>query len=80
MATVDQIRNGLIDKILTISNKDFLVALDKLVTSNASESQLIALTNDQKAMLELSEQDIKNGNLISQEAMEKRNLAWLSEM
>ena len=80
MATVDQIRNGLIDKILTIGNKDFLVALDKLVTSNASESQLIALTNDQKAMLELSEQDIKNGNLISQEAMEKRNLAWLSEM
>ena len=80
MATVDQIRNGLIDKILTISNKDFLVALDKLVTSNASESQLIALTNDQKAMLELSEQDIKNGNLIYQEAMERRNLAWLSEM
>ncbi len=80
MATVDKIRNGLIDKILTISNKDFLVALDKLVTSNASESELVALTNDQKAMLELSEQDIKNGNLISQEAMEKRNLAWLSEM
>ena len=31
-------------------------------------------------MLEMSENDIKNGNLISQEAMNKRNLEWLNEM
>jgi hypothetical protein len=80
MATVDKIRNGLIDKILSIKNKDFLEALDKLVTSSSSESEIIELSDEQKSMLEMSEQDIKNGKLISQEAMDKRNLEWLNAM
>jgi hypothetical protein len=80
MATVDKIRNGLIDKILSIKNKDFLEALDKLVSSSSSESELVELTIEQKAMLEMSEQDIKNGKLISQEALDKRNLEWLNAM
>ena len=80
MATVDNIRNGLIDKILSIKNKDFLVALDKLITSSSSESDIIELTKEQKIMLEMSEQDIKTGKLISQEAMDKRNLEWLNAM
>ncbi len=80
MATVDNIRNSLIDKILTIKNKDFLQALDKLITSSTAASELVELTNEQKIMLEMSEEDIKNGNLISQEAMNKRNLEWLNAM
>ncbi|MFN4762256.1 hypothetical protein ACKGJN_03955 [Gillisia sp. Q332] len=36
------------------------------------------LTTEQKKMLEMSETDIKNGRLISQEAMDKRNLEWLN--
>lgn len=31
-------------------------------------------------MLEMSEDDIKNGRLISQEEMDKRNLEWLNEL
>ena len=80
MATVDNIRNGLIDKILSIKNKDFLQALDQLITSSSSSSDLVELTNEQKIMLEMSEEDIKNGKLISQDAMNKRNLEWLNEM
>lgn len=80
MATVDNIRNGLIDKILSIKNRDFLVALDKLISSSSSESDIVELTDEQKAMLEMSEEDIKNGELISQEAMNKRNLEWLNAM
>ena len=76
MASVDKIRNGLIDKILTIKNKDFLEALDKLISSSA---YYIELTNEQKELLEMSEKDIENGRLISQEAMVKRNLEWLNE-
>lgn len=37
------------------------------------------LTSEQKEMLELSEQDIEAGKLISQEAMKNRNLEWLNE-
>ena len=80
MATVDKIRNGLIDKIVSIKNKDFLEALDKLVASSSAESDIVELTNAQKEMLEMSEKDIKNGKLISQEAMDKRNLEWLNAM
>ncbi|WP_421811956.1 hypothetical protein [Flagellimonas sp.] len=80
MATIDKIRNELIDKILSIRNKDFLEALDKLVSSSAFESDVVELTNEQKKMLEMSEQDIKSGKLISQEAMDKRNLEWLNTM
>ena len=78
MATVDKIRNGLIDKILAIKNKDFLQALDKLISSSSSDTDIVELTDEQKQMMELSEADIKNGRLISQEAMDKRNLEWLN--
>lgn len=80
MATVNKLRNGLIDKILSIKNKEFLEALDKLISSSTSESEIVELTDEQKIMLEMSEQDIKNGKLISQEAMDKRNLEWLNAM
>lgn len=78
MEAVDKIRNGLIDKILSIRNKNFLQTLDKLISSSASELDIIELTKEQKAMLEMSENDIKNGRLISQEEMNKRNLEWLN--
>ncbi len=80
MATVENIRNRLIDKILSIKNKDFLVALDKLISSSSSESEIVELSKEQKIMLEMSEEDIKTGKLISQEAMDKRNLEWLNAM
>jgi len=79
MATVDKIRNELIDKILAIQNKDFLEALDKLVSSTVSKDQPVSLSKEQKLMLEMSEEDIKNGRLVSQEEMVKRNLEWLNE-
>ncbi|MCF6278735.1 MAG: hypothetical protein L3J14_00125 [Flavobacteriaceae bacterium] len=78
MATVDKIRTGLIDKILSIKNKDFLMTLDKLISSSKSELEIVELTYEQKAMLEMSEYDIKAGKLISQDAMNKRNLEWLN--
>lgn len=80
MTTIEKIRNGLIDKILSISNKDYLGALDKLVSLSPSESERKKLTSEQKVMLEMSERDIRKGKLISQKAMDKRNLEWLNEM
>ncbi|NRA92552.1 MAG: hypothetical protein HRU26_07680 [Psychroserpens sp.] len=78
MATVDKIRSGLIDKILSIRNKDFLLALDSLISSSSADNEVVGLTTEQKEMLEMSEADIKSERLISQEAMDKRNLEWLN--
>jgi archaellum component FlaF (FlaF/FlaG flagellin family) len=80
MEKVDDIRNGLIDKISTIKNKELLLALDNLISSSPNNSEVVELTSEQKEILEMSESDIKNGNLISQEAMDKRNLEWLNAM
>lgn len=77
MATIDKIRNKVIDKILSIRNKEFLEALDKLISFSASESDVVKLTDEQKEMLQMSEEDIKYGRLISQDVMDKRNLEWL---
>jgi hypothetical protein len=57
-----------------------LIALDTLISTSTSDSDIVELTAEQKLMLEMSEDDIKNGRLISQEAMNKRNLEWLNEM
>ena len=78
MPTVDKIRNGLIEKILSIRNKEFLEALDKLISSSSSDSDIVELTDEQKEILQMSEEDIKKGSLISQEQMDKRNLEWLN--
>lgn len=77
--TVETIRNGLIDKIMSIQNREFLEALDILISSGKPESEIVYLSDEQSEMLEMSVQDIKYGRLISQEAMDKRNLEWLSE-
>jgi hypothetical protein len=78
MATVDKLKIGLIEKIQSIEDRDFLEALDNLISSGKLESEIIHLTIEQKEMLEISEFDIENGKLISQEAMLKRNLEWLN--
>lgn len=78
MATVDKIRNSLINKIISIRDKEILEAIDKLVS--LSESDIVELTIEQKEMLQMSEDDIDNGQLISQDQMNKRNLEWLNEM
>ena len=44
--------------------------------NEATVSDGIRLTDEQKEMLLMSEEDIKYGRLISQEEMDKRNLEW----
>jgi len=78
--TVDNLRDGLIEKILSIKNKNFLETLDNLISSSSSELEIVELSNVQKTMLEMSEIDIQQGQLVSQEAMDKRNLEWLNAM
>ena len=79
MAKVDNIRNGLIDKIMSIRNKAFLEALDKLVSSSAASEEVVYLTDEQKEMLKMAEEDLKYGRVVSQEDMMKRHKQWLDE-
>ncbi len=79
MATVDTLRDHIIDKLLTISNKEYLSALNQLVENSSVDKGLVNLTAEQISMLKLSDQDIENGRLISQDELDKNDLEWLKE-
>lgn len=79
MAQVDIIRNGIIDRLLAISDKEYLTALLRLLDNSAVQDGKIKLTKEQKLMLEMSENDIANGRLITQSDLDKSDLKWLKE-
>lgn len=77
MDTADNIRNNIINKLLTISNKEYLNALYKLISKSSVENDAIQLSDDQLLMLNMSEDDIKNNRIVSQEELDKMDLEWL---
>lgn len=79
MASIDILRNRIIDKLHSIQNADLLKALDDLVESKINPNQKVKLTDAQKEMLKMSESDIKAGKLIDHELMDKEDLEWLNE-
>ncbi|MFA9187508.1 hypothetical protein AAGV33_03550 [Flavobacterium sp. FBOR7N2.3] len=80
MTGADNIRNSIIDKLLTISNKDYLLALYKLVSTSNINEETIQLSEAQILMLNMSEEDIKNNRIVSQEELDKMDLEWLKSL
>ena len=64
---------------MAISNSDYLKALDKIIDSSNVQETSIALTEEQKIMLAMSDEDIKTGKVIDQESLSKQELEWLKE-
>ncbi len=79
MATIDTLRDNLIDKLLTISNKEFLITLNQLIDNSTIQKTPIELTASQIEMLKLSDKDIEEGRLIAHEDVMRDSLAWLKE-
>ena len=79
MSTTDLIRNNIIDKLLTISNEEYLSALYQLVNSSSVGQDAIQLSEEQVIMLQLSDEDIVNGKFITQDQLDNDDLKWLSE-
>lgn len=80
MTATDNIRNSIIDKLLTISNSDYLEALYQIVIKTSEENQVIKLSEDQLLMLNMSEDDLKFGRIISQDELDKTDLEWLKSL
>jgi hypothetical protein len=79
MAKAYLIRNGIIDILLSITSQDYLTELYKLIENSSSALQGVKLSEDQILMLKLSENDIKQGKLISQSQIDIEDLKWLKE-
>lgn len=80
MTKTDNIRNSIIDKLLTITDSEYLSALYKLIRKNESNDDTIHLTNEQLMMLNMSEEDIAKDQLISHEELDKADLEWLKTL
>ena len=80
MLTTDHIRNGIIEELLAISNKDYLTALFQLVKNSPADKGTVKLTGEQIIMLKLSERDIRKGKLIPHSQLDKSDLKWLKEL
>lgn len=75
----NQIKHRLIDKILSTNNDKVLSAIDQLLDSVEFQEEKVSLTKEQKMMLEMSETDLKNGETMAQEDLDKDDLAWLKD-
>ncbi|OQX78264.1 MAG: hypothetical protein B6D61_05985 [Bacteroidetes bacterium 4484_249] len=73
MTTLDSTKNQLIDRILTTRNEQLSVAIENIFVSTKKENE-ISLTSEQIEMLMMSEQDIKNGNLVSESELDKLDM------
>jgi predicted transcriptional regulator len=79
MTTVENLRDSLIDKLLSISSEEYLVALNQLVEKSDLAGEPVKLTEQQIMLLKLSDEDIEAGRLIPHEELYKNMLAWLKE-
>jgi hypothetical protein len=77
MSQIDQLRNGIIDRILAITDRKYLNRIEEFISQETPNSARRSLTKEQKMMLELSLADIEKGALISQEDLDRYDYAHL---
>lgn len=79
MPAIDILRDRLIDMLLTIQDERVLRALDQLLCSKMNPEEKVKITDAQRRMLQLSEDDIKYSRTISQDNMDQEDLDWLDD-
>ncbi len=77
MNTLDSLKNRLIDRILVTRNEKLLAAIESIFTSTEKDEPLL-LSSEQIEMLQMSEKDIENGDLISESDLSKSDSEWMS--
>jgi len=76
MTAIENIKNGLIDRILATKNEKLLQAISTIFES-AQVEEKVSLSSEQLEMLAMSEDDIANGRLISEDDLDKLDSGWL---
>ncbi len=79
MTKTDALRNEIIEKVLCISDKEYLSAIKCIVDNKEYQDHVVKRTKEQKLMLDLSDIDIKNGDVLTHKDLMKKKLAWLKE-
>lgn len=77
MISATDIRNKVIDQLMAIKDADYLRALSDMIDNSNVQEKPVSLTEEQKIMLAMSEEDIKGGRTIDQFILNERELQWL---
>ncbi|AOR28398.1 hypothetical protein FORMB_13540 [Formosa sp. Hel1_33_131] len=75
MTHIEEIRQSIIDKLLSINSEELLSAFNKILESKSED--FIQLTKEQKEMLQMGKDDIVNGRMIPQSEVDKMDAEWL---
>lgn len=76
MESLSNIKNDLIDQIMVTENEELLFAIQSILESTVPNEKLV-LDSYQIEMLLMSERDISEGNLISEEELRKEDSKWM---
>ncbi|WP_316794742.1 hypothetical protein [Pedobacter frigoris] len=76
-SSIDHLRNAIIDKLMAISNKDYLVALNKLMESEVAQSKIDKEELPEHVVegIKRGQADYEAGRYVTLEAFEKKLLS-----
>ena len=77
MTPLETIKNNLIDHIMATKNEKILHAIENLFKSDKFE-ETYNLSSQDIEMLAMSEADILNGNLVSEQELDELDKKWLA--
>ncbi len=77
MTSSSDIRNQVIDQLMAIKDANYLRALSDMIKSSHVQEGTVPLTEEQKIMLAMSDDDIQTGRTIDQLTLNERELEWL---
>ncbi|HET7115367.1 MAG TPA: hypothetical protein VFI29_02690 [Hanamia sp.] len=78
MSTIE-LRNKVIDKIRKIENEDLLNEVNRLIEIETSDIEVYKFSSEQKAAIEEAENQIKNGEFLTDEEATKDIEEWLKK-
>jgi hypothetical protein len=77
---ITDIRNKVIDQLMSIKDAEFLRALSDMIDRAHVQENAIQLTEEQKIMLAMSEEDIQAGRTIDQFTLNESELRHLNTL
>jgi len=75
---VNELRYNLLDKLISVRDINVLQKINELIGNVDLNSPVFKVTDGQKQMLMKSEEDILNGNIISNDDLNAEEDQWLN--
>ena len=76
MTALENIKNGLIDRILATQNEKLLEAIQTIFEASKTE-EIVEFTPEQVKMVMMAKEDVAAGRLISEEDLKASDPEWL---